>query len=92
MSFAERPPVLFAGKSATIKIYIDGTDATTEGTFVSSVTGAALTYTNWHGGEPNNHGGNENCVHTYAEYNGTWNDVTCDTYMPAVCEIEGREC
>ena len=37
--------------------------------------GDALTYTNWAGGEPNNAGGNENYVHTYAN-NGTWNDLS----------------
>lgn len=36
--------------------------------------GDALTYTNWAGGEPNNYGGNENYVHTYAG-SGTWNDL-----------------
>ena len=83
--------ILLAGKSAAIKIYIDGTDAATEGTFVSNFTGRNLTYTNWYGGEPNNFDGNENCVHTYAERDGTWNDVDCSTYMPSVCEIERRE-
>ena len=37
-------------------------------------SGDALTYTNWAGGEPNNFGGNENYVHTYAGV-GTWNDL-----------------
>ena len=36
--------------------------------------GDALTYTNWQAGEPNNFGGNENYVHTYAGV-GTWNDL-----------------
>lgn len=36
--------------------------------------GDALSYTNWNGGEPNNAGGNENYVHTYAG-SGTWNDL-----------------
>ena len=72
-------------------VYIDGTDAASEGTFVSNFTGRNLTYTNWYGGEPNNFGDNENCVHTYAERDGTWNDVDCSTYMPSVCEIERRE-
>ena len=72
-------------------IYIDGTDAATEGTFVSSVTGAALSWTNWHGGEPNNHGNNEDCVNMYSEHNGLWNDLNCDTPLPAVCEIARRK-
>lgn len=36
--------------------------------------GDAFTYANWQGGEPNNAGGNENYVHTYANL-GTWNDL-----------------
>lgn len=36
--------------------------------------GDALTYTNWAGGEPNNAGGNEDYVHTYASW-GAWNDL-----------------
>lgn len=36
--------------------------------------GDALSYTNWQDGEPNNAGGNEDYVHTYAGL-GTWNDL-----------------
>ena len=37
-------------------------------------SGEAFTYSNWAGGEPNNFGGNENYVHTYAG-SGVWNDL-----------------
>ena len=71
-------------------IYIDGTDAASEGNFVSSHTGANLSYTNWHINEPNNWD-NEDCVNMYAESNGTWNDIACNTSLPAACEVERRK-
>jgi hypothetical protein len=50
-------------------------------------TNATATYTGWRRGEPNNYGGNENCVHTLA--NGYWNDAPCDTFMhTVVCETD----
>ena len=72
-------------------VYIDGTDAVTEGTFESTKTGATLSYTNWAGNEPNNWDGVEHCVNMYAEDNGLWNDLNCDIPLPAVCEIERRK-
>ncbi|HEY4161046.1 MAG TPA: choice-of-anchor U domain-containing protein [Candidatus Saccharimonadales bacterium] len=33
-------------------------------------------YVNWAGGEPNNSGGDENCMETYIS-DGTWNDLPC---------------
>jgi hypothetical protein len=47
-------------------------DAATEGTFIWS-SGAAVTYTNWASGEPNNSGGNED--YTQVLTNGQWNDI-----------------
>ena len=66
-------------------IYIDGTDAATEGTFVSNVTGRNLTYLPWNGGEPN-YWGNEDCLNIYRD-SGKWNDIPCDRQLPSVCEI-----
>ena len=37
--------------------------------------GDALTFTNWAPSEPNNAGGSENYVHTYANW-GAWNDLS----------------
>jgi len=44
-------------------------------------------YTNWHNDEPNNYGGNEECLEIYDD--GTWNDVTCDSSKPAIAEWDG---
>ncbi len=55
--------------------WMGASDAEAEGTW-RWVTGPenaqGLTYTNWHGGEPNNYGGNEDYAHFYAD--GSWND------------------
>ena len=44
-------------------------------------------YTNWYGGEPNDVGGNEDCVQMYAKegnlnFESYWNDLRCDYFMP----------
>ena len=65
-------------------IHIDGTDVATEGTFVSSVTGAALTYLPWSGGEPNNWD-NEDCLNLLSN-TGLMNDGNCSKPLPSVCE------
>lgn len=54
-----------------------GLERTSPGTFAWT-NGDALTYTNWAGGEPNNAGGNEDYVHTYAGW-GAWNDLANDS-------------
>ena len=73
-------------------VYIDGTDAATEGTFVSSVTGAAMEYMNWIVGEPNNCCDGEHCLNMYSYQNGLWNDIGCEVELASVCEIERRKC
>ncbi len=49
-----------------------------DGTFQGS-------YFHWASGEPNNYGGNENCVQMYSS--GCWNDVTCTSTNWCVVEI-----
>ena len=61
-------------------------DRTSEGTFVWS-NGDANTYTNWAAGEPNNSGGDEDCVQ-FGRYfpANTWNDEPCTSSFRYVCE------
>lgn len=69
------------------------TDADSEGNFVW-ITGEPLGFTNWGGGEPNNHCENEDFVHMYS--GGTWNDQQADGgcnswgLMGYVCEWESQ--
>eukprot|EP00964_Phaeocystis_antarctica_P044804 scaffold25763_cov63-Phaeocystis_antarctica.AAC.2 len=56
-------------------VWIGGTDAASEGTWVWSPSNTPLSYTNWNAGERNNQGG-EDCV--MALYgSGKWNDSPC---------------
>lgn len=44
----------------------------------------------WDEGEPNNHGGEENCVALDTRCHGKYNDVWCHGKMPYVCESSRR--
>uniref|UniRef100_A0A8C4RNN1 C-type lectin domain-containing protein n=2 Tax=Erpetoichthys calabaricus TaxID=27687 RepID=A0A8C4RNN1_ERPCA len=63
-------------------IYIGITDTKTEGSFVD-LNDRPLSFTKWKPGEPNNSGGNENCIHIWD--NGEWNDTGCNSEMHAIC-------
>jgi len=61
---------------------LGATDISNEGTWVWN-SGAVWSFTYWQSGEPNNAGGNENCLHmrgsgadSATRY--TWNDAMCD--------------
>ncbi len=70
-------------------LWIGLTDKETEGTFLW-VNGESPTTTFWYTNEPNNAGGNEDCVGllTSGEKAGTWNDFPCSTELAFVCEDE----
>ncbi len=55
-------------------IWIGLNDEAVEGTFVW-YDQSPVVYTNWAAGEPNNSGGNEDCVQIYPD--GMWNDLPC---------------
>ncbi|KAF7686718.1 CD209 antigen-like protein E [Silurus meridionalis] len=72
----------------TIEAWIGLTDNEKEGVW-RWVDGSQLTTGYWWITEPNNNGGNENCVTTgYRHINiTTWNDESCNSRMSWICEI-----
>ncbi|ELW61471.1 Pulmonary surfactant-associated protein D [Tupaia chinensis] len=64
--------------------FLSMTDIKTEGKFIYP-TGEPLVYSNWQRGEPNNHGGEENCVEIFTS--GKWNDQNCNKQRLVVCEF-----
>jgi len=58
-------------------VWLGLTDREEEGNF-RWITGEEFTYSNWHYGEPNNLGGNEDCVMFGSHYTyDKWNDYPC---------------
>ncbi|XP_060083128.1 uncharacterized protein LOC132562401 [Ylistrum balloti] len=70
--------------------YTSGNDERVEGTFEWTDQGSHLpvTYTDWHLGQPNNVGGDQDCLlMQYADSNYEWGDVACNEKHPFICEI-----
>lgn len=61
-------------------------DKAVEGTF-AWVTGEPVLATAWNSGEPNDSGGNEDCVEMKWS-GGAWNDLDCTKTRPFICEVE----
>ena len=68
-------------------LWIGYTDQQTEGQWVW-VTGNSHPYTKWKGGEPNNQGGNEDCVEFRDD--ATWNDLPCMNTIGYICECDPK--
>ncbi|XP_035786836.1 perlucin-like [Anopheles albimanus] len=79
-----------ATNTTTEPWWIGGTDLGLEGSFLWISTelpvGHRTGYTNWYAGEPNNFGGNENCMEIGRRTNVGWIDVPCDWKQKFVCE------
>jgi len=76
-----------AGGSPTVWFGLD--DIATEGALVWQ-DGSTLGYTDWSAGQPDNGGGNEDCImmssdRADSDY-GQWRDVSCAAPRAAVCE------
>jgi hypothetical protein len=66
-------------------VWMGGTDAASEGTWVWSPSNTPLSYTNWYPGEPNDHHGVEDCLWMIGG-NGKWNDSPCTGSWKYVCQ------
>jgi hypothetical protein len=67
--------------------WLGGNDQAVEGTFAWT-DGTPLDFTSWNGGEPNNYGGNENCMQLAPWTGGLWNDLDCATPGRYVCRLK----
>ena len=71
-------------RGRTAELWLGFNDSTTEGAWVWQ-SGAAVSYTNWASGEPNDSRG-EDCAEMYSN-NGQWNDTDCaDEELAYVCK------
>lgn len=65
--------------------FIGVTDRRTESVF-EDLDGNRITFLNWHKTEPNNHGGDEDCIGVH-KHDGSWYDVACTIVHLIVCEL-----
>nr|AAF63469.1 mannose binding-like lectin precursor [Danio rerio] len=71
--------------SAFKRLFIRITDREKEGEFVDTDR-KKLTFTNWGPNQPDNYKGAQDCG-AIAD-SGLWDDVSCDSLYPIICEIE----
>ncbi|KAJ8320421.1 hypothetical protein KUTeg_002008 [Tegillarca granosa] len=58
-----------------------------EGSFRWEGTGETVGLTDWWKGQPDNHKGNEDCVHIARSYGYSWNDIPCEHYKSSyICQ------
>ncbi|XP_015204489.2 hepatic lectin-like [Lepisosteus oculatus] len=74
----------FVSGNSKDTVWIGLNDTAKEGTWVW-VDGTNLTVSFWHAGEPNNSGGQENCVELLTTL-AKWNDLPCSMVRQYVCE------
>ena len=65
--------------------WIGASDAVTEGDW-KWTNGESITFTNWYSGRPNNWGGRQACATINFKSSGKWDDDTCTTQHPYICQ------
>ncbi|XP_053405026.1 lectin-like [Mercenaria mercenaria] len=70
------------------QVWMDGDDLKSEHNFVWENTGQGFEITDWGPNEPNQSGGNEDCLSFFALYDFKWNDEHCDSAFGFLCEKE----
>ncbi|KAH3893963.1 asialoglycoprotein receptor 1-like [Dreissena polymorpha] len=71
-----------------MQFWMDGTDITTEGQWIWESTGEYFEIYDWSPGEPNQSGGEEDCMSFFRLYDYHWNDEHCNRPEGYVCEKE----
>ncbi|XP_037810569.1 C-type lectin 37Db-like [Lucilia sericata] len=69
--------------------WLSGSDQDVEGKFFWYNTGEAIKYADWSAGQPDNMGGNEDCVHLWhltKKYQ--MNDARCNMAMNYICQAD----
>ncbi|CAJ1059437.1 galactose-specific lectin nattectin-like [Xyrichtys novacula] len=88
LNFVKQLVVQLTGKNQGT--WLGGTDAVKESVWRWS-DGSAWSSEFWGDGEPNNHGGNENCMHLRDADGFPVNDVPCDIKQSVLCSREVAE-
>ncbi|KAK3100672.1 hypothetical protein FSP39_023592 [Pinctada imbricata] len=79
-----------SSKASRLGFYTSGNDEKQENRFEWTDSGLPYqtNYTNWHAGQPNNVGSNQDCLLLeYPDDNWKWGDVRCTDTHPYICEI-----
>ncbi|XP_053386071.1 lactose-binding lectin l-2-like [Mercenaria mercenaria] len=71
--------------------WIGLTDEMIEGAWVWYSSNTDATYTDWFPGQPNSHGGNEDCVILGYHNDYKWVDAPCTSSYEPICEIVSGE-
>ena len=62
-------------------------DKAKEGKWVYQSSNLPINFSDWVANEPNNHkDSNEDCVEHWRHRGSGWNDITCNSERPFVCE------
>ena len=78
---------LISLNSAEEKMFWIGlTDRETEGVYVWESDKSVAMFTDWRNGNPDNHNGNEDCIHIF-RHGRQWNDLNCDEKLYPLCQI-----
>ena len=80
--------IVALAKSIDDTVWIGIDDKSIEGKFTYASDGESVIFTNWNRGQPDNHGGHEDCAHLWKGHGFRWNDIGCSAKMSFVCESQ----
>ncbi|XP_035850097.1 ladderlectin-like isoform X5 [Sander lucioperca] len=84
MEYHNLQRLIMTNSHAYKETWIGGTDAQEERQWFWS-DGTPFHYSNWCRGEPNNHGGRQNCLQINHGAHKCWDDYQCNFQKPSVC-------